>query len=310
MSTRQRQRVTLELMRILAEGGGRLARREALTAYLFLLPNIVGFLLISLFPLMANIGISFTRWDILTAPRFVALKNYITMFKDPIFWKAASNTVIYCLGITLLMLVTSLFLALLLNQALRGILFFRMVYFLPVMTSAIAVGLIWAWIFDPGGLLNFLLFKLGLPRQEWLGESLGKFCIILVSVWRSAGYNMVILLAGLKSIPTEYYEAAEVDGANAWQKFRSVTLPLLTPSLFFVALISMIGSFKIFDQIYILTAGGPGNASTSLVFYMYTQGFEFLRMGYAAAIAVVLTVVIFVLTVIQWRGSRLWVFYD
>lgn len=286
--------------------------RSALWGYLFLTPNILGFLAFNLFPLLFAIGLSFTRWDLISKPAFVGLGNYEKLFlEDESFRIAVKNTLIF-IGLSVPTgTIISLILATALNQKIRGTIFYRTAYFLPVVSSTVAIALVWAWLFNPDfGLANDILLRLGLPKFKWLASSATVLpSIVLVSVWRGIGPSTVIFLAGLQGIPEELYDAGKIDGANSRQLFRYITLPMLSPTTFFVIVVSIIGSFQVFDLIYIMTGGGPGRASLVIVYYIYQHAFRWFSMGYAASVALVLFIVIFVLTVIQIRLSGRWVHY-
>jgi multiple sugar transport system permease protein len=286
--------------------------REALWGYLFLLPNILGFLAFNLFPLMFAIGMSFTRWDLISPPTFIGLSNYEKLFlEDESFRIAIKNTLFFTVLSVPSGTIISLILANILNQKIRGTTFYRTAYFLPVVSSSIAVALVWAWVFNPDfGLVNEILSTFGLPRLKWLASSTWALpAVVIVSVWRGLGPSTVIFLAGLQGIPEELYDAAKIDGANARQLFRHITIPMLSPTTFFVIVVSIIGSFQVFDLIYMMTRGGPGRASMVLVYYIYEHAFRWFGMGYAASIAFVLFVVILILTLIQLRLSGRWVHY-
>lgn len=295
------------------EGSGiRLMRGERFWLWIFLAPTLVGLLLGSVGPVAAAIGISFTHWDVLTTPKLAGLENYENLLTDKTFSKAMVNTAYYVLGLVPITTVLSLALALLMNQKLRAITWYRTAYFLPVVSSTVAVALVWSWIYSKDfGLLNFVLRGLGLEPIAWLSSTTWAMpAVILMGIWGNLGTGMVIFLAGLQSIAESYYEAAEVDGANGWQKLWGITLPLITPSLFFYFIITMIGSFQVFEQIYIMTRGGPVNATTTLVYYIYRNAFRNFQMGYASAQAIVLFAIIMVLTLIYWRMQNKWVVYD
>lgn len=286
--------------------------RSALWGYFFLLPNILGFLAFNLFPLLFAIGLSFTRWDLISKPAFVGLHNYQKLFlEDESFRIAVKNTLIFTALSVPTSTVISLVLASALNQKIRGTTFYRTAYFLPVVSSTVAVALVWAWLFNPDfGLANHILLKLGLPKFKWLASSkTALLSIVLVSVWRAIGPSTVIFLAGLQGIPEELYDAGKIDGANACQLFRYITLPMLSPTTFFVIVVSIIGSFQVFDLVYVMTGGGPGRATLVIVYYIYQHAFRWFRMGYAASIAFVLFTAIFALTLIQIRLSGRWVHY-
>ena len=286
--------------------------REALWGYLFLLPNILGFLAFNIFPLLFAIGMSFTRWDLISEPTFIGLGNYEKLFlEDESFRIAVKNTLFFTAMSVPAGTIISLLLANVLNQKIRGTTFYRTAYFLPVVSSSIAIALVWAWVFNPDfGLVNELLSTFGLPRLKWLASSTWALpAIVIVSVWRGIGPSTVIFLAGLQGIPEELYDAAKIDGANARQLFRHITIPMLSPTTFFVIVVSIIGSFQVFDLVFMMTQGGPGRATLVLVYYIYQHAFRWFGMGYAASIAFVLFIVIFILTLIQLRLSGRWVHY-
>lgn len=285
--------------------------REAATAYTFLFPNLVGFLIFTFIPVGASLLLSFTHWDLLSGPPvFAGLENFTKLFRDPFFWKYSWNTVYLMLAIPLSM-AGSLLLALALNHKLKGVVFFRTVYFLPTLCSGVAIYMLWRLIYNPDfGLLNASIAKageiMGLPLKgpNWLtDEAWAKPALILMSVWQGVGgYNMILYLAALQGVPRDLYDAAEVDGANAWQKFWNVTWPQISPTTFFIAIMSVIGGFQAgFDPAYIMTGGGPNGSTTTIIYYLYNEAFNWHHMGYAAAIAWVLFIIILLITLFQWR---------
>ena len=292
--------------------GLRLMRGERFWLWFFLAPTLVGLLFGSLGPVLAAIAISFADWDVITPPELAGLDNYRRLIQDPVFRKALVNTAYYVVGLVPAATALSLLLAILLNQKLRGITWYRTAYFMPVVSSTVAVALVWSWIYAKDfGLLNYLLRGLGLEPVAWLSSSRWAMpAVILMAIWGNLGTGMVIFLAGLQAIGQSYYEAAEVDGANVWQQFRRITLPLITPSLFFYFVITMISAFQVFEQIYIMTRGGPANSTTTLVYYIYRNAFRNFKMGYASSQAIVLFAIIMVLTLIYWRLQEKWVVYD
>ncbi len=289
-----------------------LARQEELIAYVFILPSLLGFIVFLVVPMIASLGISFYDWELLTPPRFVGLKNFATLLTDRIFRDVVVNTLYYTFGLVPLNLVVSLGLAVWLNTRLRGLTLYRMAFFLPVVTVTVAVALIWRWMYEPrAGIVDVALRAVGLPGPSWLGDAHWAMpAIILMSVWKGFGYNMVLFLAGLQGIPISIYEAAMIDGANAWQRFWRITLPLLSPVIFLAVVLTVISSFQVFDQALVMTNGGPANATNTIVLYIYQNGFQFFRMGYASAIAWALFVVIFIFTLFQMRLQGRWVQYD
>jgi ABC-type sugar transport system permease subunit len=286
-----------------------LKKQERLMGYLFILPNFIGVLIFVLLPVIAGLLISFTKWDLLTPPVWVGVDNYNQLPFDPLFWKGLKNSAYYALLTVPTGIVVSLSLALLVNIPLRGVNIFRTIYFVPVVTSITAISLVWKWLYNPEfGILNFILEKLGLPPQQWLNDvKLAMPCIALMSIWRGMGYNMTIFLAGIKGIPPQLYEAAEIDGANRFQKLWNITLPLLKPTLFFVLVMSVIGSLQVFGEIYVMTDGGPGNATLTYNYFLYQNAFLWFKMGYASSLGYILFVIIFTLTLLQFKllGSRI-----
>ena len=290
----------------------RALRETQQAGYLFLAPAL---LLIGVFfflPVAAALVLSFTDYDIYALgdaanARWVALDNYARLLRTPLFWAALKNTFYFALVGGPLSIAASLAAALLVNARatrLKGL--FRTIYFIPFVTTLVAVAIVWRYLYHPRyGLLNYFLGFLNLGPIDWLGDPRWAMpAIILLAVWKNFGYNMLIFIAGLQSIPEELYEAAHLDGASAVQRFRHVTLPMLGPTLLFVGVITMIGYFQLFAEPYVMTQGGPLRSTTSVVLLMYEEGFRWWRMGYAAAIAFVLFVVILVFTLIQFRLQR------
>lgn len=284
---------------------------ETRDAFLFLMPWILGFLLFTAGPMLASLYISFTRWEIVTPAIWVGPSQYLRLLHDDRFYLSLYNTAYYVFIGVPLHLFLALLAALAMNMDLRGIRFYRTLYYVPSITPAVANAILWLWIFHPQwGLANAALQGLGLKPLYWLQDPrLAKPAFILMSFWTIGG-QMVILLAGLKGIPEVLYEAAEIDGANAWHRFWRVTLPLLTPALFFNLIIAIIGAFQVFTQAYIMTEGGPSYATLFYVLYLYRMAFENFRMGYASAMAWVLFLIILIFTLLQFRISERWVFYE
>lgn len=286
-------------------------RAEYRAAFLFLLPNIIGFFIFSLIPTLASFVISFFDWGLLDTPVFTGLSNYAELIHDPVFWLTLKNTALYSFVKVPINLLLSLLLAILLNKRLHGRNFFRSIAFLPSVCSSVAVALIWAPLLESSknGLVNHVLSFFGanvipfLVSDKWAMPS-----VIFVGLWKELGYFMVIFLAGLQGIPRTYYEAASIDGANGWKEFFHITVPLISPTTFFALTTSLIGSFQIFDLTSVLTKGGPANATNTLVMYIYQNGFQFFRMGYASALSLILFVTIFIITIVQNQYSDKWVF--
>ena len=292
--------------------GIRLRKGEHIWLWVLLAPTLFGLLVGTLGPVLAAIGISFADWDVITPPSFAGIANYQRLLRDPTFSKALINTLYYVGVMVPVSTVLSLALALLMNQKLRAITWYRTAYFLPVVSSTVAVALVWSWIYSKDfGLLNFVLRSVGMDPVAWLSSTKWAMpAVIIMGVWGTLGEGMIIFLAGLQSISQSYYEAAEVDGANGWQKLWKITIPLITPSLFFYFIITMINAFQTFEQIYIMTRGGPVNSTTTIVYYIYRNAFRNFKMGYASAQAIVLFAIIMVLTLIYWRSQEKWVVYD
>jgi multiple sugar transport system permease protein len=280
--------------------------------YLYLLPTIIGLLLFSAGAVAASFLVSFTQWDLVTEPRWAGLENYAALLESELFWEVFRNTLLFTALAVPLSIVCSLALALLVNARVWGIVFFRTAYFLPVVSSMIAVALVWSWILNPEvGLLNHLLkATLGIRGPGWLDSTTWALpAMVLVTVWKGLGYSMVIFLAGLQGIPEELYHAATIDGAGRWKKFRHITLPMLSPTTFFVLVITLINSFQVFEQTYVMTKGGPANSTLTLSYYIYQNAFQFFQMGKASALAYVLFGLVFAVTLIQFRVQKRWVFY-
>jgi multiple sugar transport system permease protein len=286
--------------------------RDNAWGYLFIAPYLVGLLVFTLGPILGALGLSFANWDLMSPPRLAGGGNYQRLVNDSVFWVSLFNTAYYTFVSVPLGMLVSFGLALLVNQKLRGITFFRTVYFLPGLSSIVAVALMWGWLYDGhAGLINWLLGLIGIRGPLWLGDPLWAMpAVIIMSVWRGVGFDMVIFLAGLQAIPEEYYEAARLDGANRWHLMRFVTLPLLSFTTFFILITSIIWSFRVFDQTYVLTQGGPDYATVTLVYYIYQHAFQRFNMGYAAAIAYILFAITFIVTMVQWFGQRRWVYYE
>jgi multiple sugar transport system permease protein len=283
-----------------------------LAVLFFLLPNLAGVLLFSMLPVSASLVLTLFKWDLITPAQFVGLDNFRRLLGDADFWEAFRHTMGYLVGYVPLVTASGLFLAVLLNQKLRFTNLYRTAFFLPVVSSWVAVSLLWRWLFNPvTGPINFLLGMIGIQGPAWLYDpNWAMPGIIIASVWKESGFIAVLYLAGLQSVPQEYYEAASIDGAGIWKQFWRITLPLLTPTTFFVVTISMIGAFQVFEQVYIMTEGGPGGATTVLAERIFKHAFRYGRMGYAAAYSWFLFVLIFAVTLIQTRFQRSWVHYE
>ena len=287
-------------------------RQEARWAVLFLAPDMLGVLAFTAFPIVAAVVLSVLDWNLITDASYVGFDNFRELWSDEAFWRTMGHTVYFTVGTVPTSMALGLALALALNRPLRGVTFLRTAYFIPVIVPLISVAMVWRWLYDRDfGLINYFLDLAGFPVIGWLTEKTWAMpAVIIMSVWKGLGYNLVIYLAGLQSIPRRLYEAAEMDGASAWQRFWRITFPLLTPTTFFVLVVSIISSFQVFGQVYVMTRGGPGNATNTIVYYIYHVGFELFRMGYASALAWTLFLVVFALTLLQVRMQRRWVYYE
>lgn len=287
-----------------------LQKKEWLAGYLFILPNFIGFLIFIALPVLVGFFISFTDYNGFNQCNFVGLSNYTKMFQDTFFQTALWNNIIFTITSVPLTLLVALLLALALNKKIFMGEFFKTVYFFPTITSMVAVGIVWSMIFNPSkGPVNQFLMGIGIENvPKWLASSsTAMMTIVFVTVWKNAGYYMIMFLGGLKSIPEQLYEAAQIDGANAWERFWHVTWPMLSPTTFMVTILCVISSFQVFDIINIMTEGGPGRSTNVLVYRIYQEGFENLRFGYASAMAYFLFLIIIVITVIQFKGQKKWV---
>jgi putative chitobiose transport system permease protein len=285
---------------------GRMARKMAI-AFVFLLPTFLLLGVFLVYPLFASIWYSFHDYNVVQPARWAGLANYQKLLNDEVFRNAFRNTVVYALGVIPGCTILPLFMALLVNQPLRGITFFRTAFYLPVITSIVVVGIVWKWMYFEDGIINSLLRGLHLvqrPLPFLSNPDIALFAIIVVTIWKAAGYYMVLYLAGLQNLPRELDEAAMIDGANAWQRLWRVTIPLLRPTMTLVIVIASIGAMKVFGEIYVMTGGGPADRTNTLVYYIYKQAFQFLNMGYASAAAVVLFVVLIVLALVNIKVSE------
>ncbi len=291
--------------------GGPLAG-EGRWALAFLAPTLIGLAVLSAGPILATLAISLTKWDLLTAPKFTGLDNYVGLLSDDRFMKALRNTFFYTIVSVPVGLALALGLAIVLNVSVRGIAFIRTAYFLPVVTSTIAIALVWQWIYSAdSGLLNQVTGLVGIPAQKWLSDPvLAMPSIIAMSIWQGLGVNVIIFLAALQGIPSELLDAASVDGAGRWARFRYVMLPLLTPAIFFTGVLSLIGAFQVFDQIFVLVKPRPTDATITVVFFIYENGFKFFKMGYASAASWILFLIVALFTAIYFWSQKRWVHYQ
>lgn len=278
--------------------------------YLFVMPALLGVLVFQLGPMITSAYLSLTEYEIVISPRFIGLGNYRNLASDSTFWRSLVNT-IYFVGVGLpLRLFVAFVVAVLLNQRLRLMGFFRTIYYIPSVTAGVAISILWSYVYDPRyGLMNYVLSWFGIRGPAWLGSpDWAMPGLIIMSLWQ-VGVPMLIFLAGLQSIPPHLYETAELDGGTFWHKTVFVTIPLLTPVIFFNTVMGVISSFQVFTQVYIMTGGGPLHSTLVYVMYLYQQSFLWFRMGYGSAMAWILFLVLFVLTMMQFRFSR-WVYYE
>ncbi|RKX51729.1 MAG: sugar ABC transporter permease [Thermotoga sp.] len=281
--------------------------------YLFILPAMIGLFVFRLGPIFFAISMAFTDWSPFGSPSFIGLENFIDLFTSPDFWRILLNTLLFSGIFVPSIVIFSLLLAVLLNQGLKGTTVFRVMYFAPVVTSTVAVGIVWKWIFSSDvGAVNFILRSLGISNPpSWLSD--GKYALMVVAfvfAWKRVGYYMIIYLAGLQDIPKTFVEAAMIDGASKFKVFRYITLPLITPTMFFVMIMSLIDSFRNFEIIYTMTRGGPGIASTTLSYYVFQNAFELFQMGYASSIAVMLLLIVGTITLVNFIYRSKWVKYQ
>lgn len=285
-------------------------RRNRINGWLFISPWAFGFLVFILFPFIASLYYSFTNYDIISAPHLIGFQNYSKLMHDPLFWHSLYNTLYYTVIFVPLSTVVSIGIALLLNMNIRGLTIYRTIFYLPAIVPFVASSVLWIWLFNPSfGFLDALLRTVGLPAPGWLYSAAWvKPSMILMSLW-GLGQTVVIYLAGLQGVPKELYEAAIIEGANAWQRSIKITIPMISPVILFNVIMGLIGSFQFFTQAFVMTQGGPDNASMFFALYLYQQAFQFLHLGYASAMAWLLFVLILVVTLLVYRGSSRYVYY-
>ena len=290
------------------------ARREALEGYLWISPWVLGFIIFTVGPIVASLYFSFTKYKIGDVAQWVGLENYReALFVDKQFWPSLWRTAYYSFFNVIIGVVASLILAILLDKVVKGRAIYRAIYYLPSLTPAVATAILWGWLLQPNiGLVNDILRRIGIKGPGWLTSAEWAIpSIILISLWASVGGGrMIIFLAGLQGVPTELYEASDIDGANAVQKFRHITIPLISPTIFFNLILGVIGSFGVFTLAYVGTAGGPNYATWFYMLHLYYNAFEYFQMGYACALAWVLFVIIVILSILQIRLSNRWVYYE
>lgn len=286
------------------------ARRSRLVGWLFISPWAAGFLAFALFPFLASLYYSFTDYNILAPPNWIGLQNYRAMFTDPLFWQSLYNTFYYTFIFVPLSTVVAIAIALLLNMRIKGQTVYRTIFYLPSVVPLVASSVLWIWLFNPSfGFIDAFLRTVGLPAPGWLyDENWVKPSLILMSLW-GVGQPIVIYLAGLQGVPQDLYEAATLEGANAWQRTRYITLPMISPVILFNVILGIIGSFQYFTQAYVMTQGGPDNSSLFFALYLYQNAFQYLHLGYASAMAWLLFVIILLATLLVFRTSARWVYY-
>ncbi len=294
--------------------GSPLQRREAIEGYLWISPWVIGFLVFSLGPIIASAYLSFTEYKIAGTPVWIGLENYRqAFFVDKQFWPSLLRTVYYSIAVVLLGVSLSLAAAVLLNQEMKGRAVYRALYYLPSLTPVVALAILWRWLLQPQvGLVNFLLYQVGITGPAWLNDTRWAIpTLIMIALWASVGGGrMIIFLAGLQGVPKELYESAEIDGANSFQRFFAITLPLISPVILFNVILGIIGSFSVFSVAYIATQGGPNYATWFYMLHLYYNAFSYFQMGYASALAWIFFVIIFVLSFIQIKLSNRWVYYE
>ncbi|MHB0855933.1 MAG: carbohydrate ABC transporter permease [Anaerolineae bacterium] len=287
--------------------------RDTLSFYAFISPWALGFLVFTLLPIVASLALSFTNYDMILVPKFRGLANFQELFKDPLFYRSLYNTVYLVFFAVPLGMIVSFTIAMLLNQKVWGMAAYRTAYYMPSVIPIIASAALWMYLLQPQwGLVNGFLKSIGLPGPGWLASEVwSKPALIMLMVWGSGG-TMIIYLAGLQDIPESLYEAAHIDGANGWGRFMHITVPLMTPTIFFTLVMSLIGTFQVFSVVFVLTdgMGGPVNSTLVYLVYLYRNAFAFFRMGYASAMAWVLFVIVLVLTLMQFKMASLWVYYE
>ncbi|TDQ37661.1 carbohydrate ABC transporter permease [Aureibacillus halotolerans] len=285
--------------------------RDNLWAGFFLAPQLIGLLLFTIGPVVFAFVISFMEWNIGSKAEWIGTENYQEQWSDPLFWKVLGNTVQFAIMYIPLTLIGALIVALLLNLKVKGRTVFRTMFFMPVVTSTVAVALVWSWMYNPDyGLINAALSVIGVEGPGWLTSTTWALpSVVILAVWQGIGYNMILFLAGLQSVSPQLYEAARIDGANTWQRFRSITLPMISPTTFFILIMLLINAFQVFNEPYMMTKGGPANETNVIVLHIYQTAFQFFQMGAASSLAFTLFFIILIFTLIQFKFSK-WVNYD
>lgn len=288
-------------------------RMEMKYAIILILPAFLLMVIFQIYPMLSGFAMSLTNWDGFSQKEFIGFDNYIAAVKDVNFRTALVNTLIYTIGTVPATVILALIFATLMNQKIHGVTAFRALYYLPTITSGVAVAMVWKWIFNTDyGLLNTTLYQMGFKTMiPWLNNSsYAMLSVIIMSIWKGLGNNIIIILAGLQSIPSTLYEAASIDGASGFKRFRYITVPMVSPTLFLVMIMTTIGSFQVFDIVMTMTKGGPGNSTLVAVYYIYRTAFENFRMGYSSAMAFILFAVIMLVTILQWLIKNRWVYSE
>jgi len=287
--------------------------REARAFWLFILPWAIGFLAFTVGPIIASIYLSFTRYDIVSPPEFIGLRNFTELFADPLFYKSMGNTLYFVFLVVPLTMIISFGLALLLNQKVKALPLFRTIFYIPSIVPFVASAVLWMWLLQPQyGLVNGMIKTIGLRPPTWLASEIwAKPALVLMLLWGS-GSTMLIYLAGLQGVPESLLEAAHIDGANSFQRFIHITLPMMTPTIFFTLTMGIISTFQVFSIVYVMTSGmgGPQNSTLVYLLYMFRQAFVFFKMGYASAMALILFLIVLMVTVVQFVLAPIWVYYE
>ena len=288
-------------------------RREAIEGYLFITPWVIGFLIFTAGPMLASLVLSFTKWGLIDRPAYVGFDNYVTMFRDPLVWHSLMVTVRYTLLTVPLRLVAALAVAIILIRPIPGVYLYRGIFYLPNVLGGVVTALLWMWVFNPDyGIMNYLLSLIGIQGPTWLADPTWALpAIVIMSAW-NVGVGVILFIAGLQAIPVHLYEAADLDGAGGWAKLFHITLPMLSPTILFFLISSVIGSFQVFDIVFVASSGSGGPVRSTLVYllYFYQNGFSYFKMGYASALVWLLMVIVLLLTLTILRTSRAWVFYE
>lgn len=298
----------------------RMMQSEVAWGFIFITPICIGLLVFSIVPIIASLALSFTDWDGSGSIKIIGIDNFVELFKDKMYMKSLVTTSLYCAVTVPTSIIISIVVAVLLNRKMRGSNIYRLIFFLPSVTMPVAIAVVWKWMYNSSnGLINYLLSVVGIDGPNWLtSEQVILWSVMIIAIWGGIGYNMIILLSGLQSIPETFHEAASIDGATSWNRFLHITVPLLTPAIFFVLVTSLIGAFQVFDLVFILTpsatgGGGGGvlqDATRTAVFSIYQNGFVWFKIGYASAQAWILFIIIFIVTIVQMYLQKKWVHYD